>query len=155
MKSSLFFVSSDYILAQEVATKVANFFDMRIFDTIGMFEFDHSPRKIQEVLDEFGEEYVNKKMKSVFKMQLDFSDSVLVADLKYLGQTKTFINLIEKQNLIIFINSDNSLTSAEKFNKIELLGSVCDIVVNARNLNLQQVFDETIYEIKKYFNIEA
>ena len=43
-----------------MAKKVAEFFSMRLFDSIEMFEFDHAPRKIDEVVSDFGINYVKK-----------------------------------------------------------------------------------------------
>lgn len=152
MKSNLFFVSNDYALAKSIATKVANFFDMRTFDSVEMFEFDHAPRKIEEVVKEVGFDYVKDKIKSITKMQLDFIDSVFIANLQFL----TLNSALCSKNLIVYINRENKLlTDVEKFNKIELLANDCDVAINAKMLNEDEIFEEVIFQIKKYYHIEA
>lgn len=155
MKTKLFFVADNYNTAKLLASKVAKFFDMRIFDSVEMFEFDHSPRKIDEVLKELGENYVKKEMKSIIRMQLDFNEAVFVADLKYINQMASFLEEIKSQNLIIYVNINNKLTENEKFNKIELLTDVCDIAINAIDLSEDDLFNEVVLHIKNYYHIEA
>ena len=153
MKNNLFFVASEQRVARVVASKVAVFFDMRLFDSVEMFEFDHSPRKIDEVACEFGEEYVKKEMKSIAKMQLDFDDALFVADIKYLDSLKDLHCSIQQKNLVIFLNNKN--INLDKLAKIEFLRDCCDLAIDVTNLSDEQCFENVVNEIKAFYKIEV
>ena len=151
MKNNLFFVASDYDVARKLSKRVAVFFDMRIFDSIEMFEFDHTPRKINEVFNEFGESYIQKQMRSIVKMQLDFSDSVFVFDSKYLSCLDDLYKDVISQNLVIFLNNKNNYIDIKT--KINLLTNCCDIAVDATNIEEDELFENILSEIKTHYNL--
>ena len=151
MKNNLFFVASDYDVARKLSKRVANFFDMRIFDSIEMFEFDHTPRKIDEVLSEFGESYIKKQMRSIVKMQLDFSDSVFVFDSKYLSCFDDLFEDVISQNLVIFLSDKNN--SIDTKSKLKLLINCCDIAVDATDIEEDMLFENILSEIKMHYNL--
>lgn len=157
MKNNLFFVANDYNNAKFVASSVAEFFDMRLFDSVEMFEFDHTPRKIEDVLNDFGYEYVNKKMKSIVKMQLDFDDSVFVGDLTFLEGWRCLFDDIKSKNLVIFLNdkTKSNITTQAKQKKIEFLGSCCDLAIEISGLKLKDAVEKIVTEIKSFFNYEV
>lgn len=157
MKNNLFFVAIDYELAKNTAIKVAEFFAMRLFDSVEMFEFDHTPRKINEVLNDFGIDYVKKEMKSVVRMSLDFDEVVSVADFDYLDCWKELFKKIQQKYLVIFLSDINNenLTQIEKLNKMNFLTNCCDLAIDVKNLPDEKIFDKIINEIKTYFNCEV
>ena len=153
MKNNLFFVASEQRVAKDVAAKVAEFFAMRLFDAVEMFEFDHVPRKIDEVLTEFGEEYVKKEMRSLAKMQLDFNEAVFVADIRFLNAFEDLYERIQKKNLVVFLNNNNS--ELNKTIKIKFLADCCDVAIDVSGLSDEEIFKKVIDEIKAFYNIEV
>ena len=153
MKNNLFFVASEQRVAKVIAAKVAEFFAMRLFDSIEMFEFDHAPRKIDEVIDEFGIDYVKKEMKSIAKMQLDFDEAVFVADIRFLDALEDLYVRIQTKNLVVFLNDKHSKLNQNI--KLNFLSDCCDIAVDVSDLSDEIAFSNVVSEIKAFYNIEV
>lgn len=156
MKNSLFFVANDYIIAKENAKRVADFFSMRLFDTIEMFEFDHSPRTINEVIKDFGSDYVRKELKSILNMGLEFEDIVIVADFNYIDCFNSLYQKANDKSLVIYLNDKDIKISDDLRNqRLGFLKDACDLALDITNKDDNQVFDEIINSIKTYFNYEG
>ena len=108
MKNNLFFVAYEYEMSKNIASEVAEFFSMRLFDSIEMFEFNNVPRKLEDVLTECGRAYVEKKMRSIVKMEFDFNDAVFVAPFDYFDGWSSLCEQIKERNLVVFLNDKNN-----------------------------------------------
>ena len=155
MKNNLFFVAYDYNLSKMLATKTAEFFAMRLFDSVEMFEFDHAPRKINEVVSEYGRQYVLKKMKSIIKMELDFDEAVFACNFDVLSECVDLFDDIKSKNLVIFLSDKNLENQDEnlKQKKLKFLTDCCDVAIETKNLTNEKIFELVIEEIKDFFNI--
>ncbi len=154
MKTSLFFVSEDYLLLKSVATNVAGFFAMRIFDSTEMFEFDNSPRTIDEVFAEYDKEYAEKEFCGTIKMGLDFDEVAIVFDARFLQKIKSLYKKISAQCLVVYLKTDVKTTDLSLF-KLDFLASACDIAVDAKKMNVQQISERVVDEIKAFYELEA
>ena len=153
MKNNLFIVASINKQAKVQAAKVAEFFSMRLFDAVEMFEFDHAPRKLDEVCKEFGEDYVKKEMKKIAKMQLDFDEAVFACDIRYLDAIESIYSKIKEKNLVIFLNDNKAETN--KLLRLGFLCDCCDIAIDVTNISAEDVFARLIDEIKGFYGIEV
>ncbi len=106
MKENLMVVCYDYALSRRIAKSLADFFDMRFFDMFDMFNFNNAPHTLSELLKNSGREYVDKKMRSVLKTELDFSGSVFVVEPKILGLNGDLFEKIKSSNLVLFLKRD-------------------------------------------------
>ncbi len=156
MKNNLFFMAQEYKISKSVATKVAEFFSMRLFDSVEMFEFDNAPRKIDEVMTDFGRDYVKKEMRSIAKMQLDFDDAVFVADFRFLDAYKDIYAKIQSRNLVIFLSDKTQGVGSKEIviEKLCFLSDCCDLAIDVSCLSNQEIFDKVILEIKKFYGLE-
>ncbi len=156
MKNNLFIVASDYGVAKTVSKTVADFFSMRLFDVVEMFEFDNAPRTIAEVASEFGDDYVKKEMRSTVKMGFDFDDSVMAINIENLGCFVDLYGKISQKYLVIFL-SDKSvcLSPAVNLSKMMFLANLCDIAIDVSGKSPAEIHDETVSEITKYFGVEV
>lgn len=157
MKKNLFFVAYDYGMSKIVAAEVADFFAMRLFDSIEMFEFNNVPRKLDDVLAECGREYVEKKMKSIIKMEFDFDDAVFVAPFEYFGGWSHLCKEINDRNLVFFLNDNaNENVDAQKsYDKLKFLTECCDIAIDISDLQKEEICDKVVSEIKSFYNLEV
>lgn len=156
MKNNLFFVAYDYDMSKNVAKIVAEFFAMRLFDAIEMFEFNNVPRKLDDVLAECGRGYVEKKMKSIVKMEFDFDDAAFVAPFEYFGAWSVLCDKIKEHNLVIFLNDKTmkNISEEKQINKLKFLSECCDIAVEISDLSIEDIANKVINEIKQFFNLE-
>ena len=156
MKNNIFFVAEDYNISKFAAKQVAQFFSMRIFDSIEMFEFDHAPRSLDEVIKQFGRDYVKKEMCSIAKMQLDFDEAVFVADMQFLDAYSLIFNKIKQHNLVVYL-SDNTKSEKNKesiIQRLNFLADCCDLAINVSCLPKDKIFDKVILEIKNFYGLE-
>lgn len=156
MKNNLFIISQDYEKSRVISKKVAEFFSMRLLDSIEMFEFDNSPRNIGEVCEEFGRDYIKKEMSSIAKMQLDFDDAIFVGDYEYLDSYNEIANKIKQKNLVIFLSdkSNENKQNENVYDKLKFLADCCDVAIDISCLPNEEIFDKVIIEIKKFYGIE-
>ena len=78
MKENMMVICYDYGLSRKISKSLAEFLDMRLFDMLEMFLFDNSPHRLTDVINMSGEEYAAKKMRDVFKTELDLSELSLL-----------------------------------------------------------------------------
>lgn len=175
MKRNLLVSSYDYELSKQVAKKLADGFSMRFFDQKELFEFDHVPRTLGEVCNEFGIEYVQKKLRSIVKGELDFDDAVMVADLSFIEYCVDLFYKIKLSNFIVFLYKDierevdelsfkdyrfdsekqlfvpdkDKLEQRESAMKLEL----ADIVVDITSKTIDEIVDEIVDKIKNYYSV--
>lgn len=175
MKQNLLVISYDYDLSKRLAEKLADVFSMRVFDQIELFEFDHIPRKIGDVLQEKGKEYVDKKMRSLLKMELDFDDAVFVCLMSVVDDIDELAFKVNLSNFIVFLNKDidaeikeiqdkqfDSQIEKEYFSctkeqlairKQKIAESLSDAVVNVSGLSDDQIVENVIKQIKEYYSV--
>lgn len=157
MKNNLFIISQDYEKAKAVSKKVAEFFSMRLLDSIEMFEFDNSPRKIGEVVSDFGRDYTKKEMRSIARMQLDFDDALFVGNYDYLDAYNELSDKINQKNLVVFLNDNNGVSQQGENSlceKLKFLADCCDVAIDISCLPNEEIFDKVIVEIKNFYGIE-
>ena len=175
MKRNLLVSSYDYDLSKQVAKALAEGFSMRFFDQKELFEFDHVPRTFGEVCNEIGEEYVQKKLRSIIKGELEFDDAVMVADMCFVDNCADLFYKIKLSNFIVFLYKDidteveelsqrvhtceaekhlivpsqDKLMQRESAMKMEL----ADIVVDVNKKTTMQIVDEIVDKIKNYYSV--
>jgi len=119
MKQNMLVVSYDYQLSKSVAKSLAEVFSMRFFDQRELFEFDHVPLSFADTLKQNGIEYIKKKFKSILKMELDFTDSVMACDICFADNAEDLFYNINQSNFVIYLKqntTDAELLSLEKQN---------------------------------------
>ncbi len=172
MKENLMVVCYDYGLARRVSRSLAEFLDMRFFDMFDMFRFDNAPNSLTDIIKNGGTEYALKKMRSVFKTELDISGAVFVAEPKMLGLNQDLYEKLKACNLVLYLKSDykdeyvarekvpfNSSIDKEFF-KLELdeifeIGmnidnNLADIVIEIDGLNFEQVKEKVIKTLESF-----
>ncbi len=106
MKQNLLVVSYDYDLTRQISAKLADEFSMRIFDQRELFEFDHIPRTFSDVVKLNGKEYVQRKYRSILKMELDFDNALFVADSSFAENCFDLFYKIKLSNFVVFLFKD-------------------------------------------------
>ena len=162
----------DYALARRIAGNLAEFLDMRYFDMIDMFNFNNAPYSLIDILKINGSKYVDKKMRSVLKTELDFSGVVFVVEPKVLAKNQDLFQELKTCNLVLFLKRDfkddfvvreitHFKTDEEKeyFNlQLDELSesglifqnSLADIVVDIDNLNYEQIKEKVKQELENF-----
>ena len=175
MKQNLLVLSYDYELSKRLAENLASAFSMRVLDSIELFEFDHIPFSFGEILEKNGIEYVMKKMKSIFKMELDFDDAVFVANINMADNCFDLFYKIKLSNFVILLKKDAKTESLELEKKgfkteiekeffvssetdlklrEEVIEKNCaDAVVDITNLSDDEIVDKIIDKIKNYYSV--
>ena len=175
MKQNLLVISYDYDLSKQLAEKLSETFSMRVFDQIALFEFDHSPRTLGNVFAEHGRDYVNKKFRSLLKMELDFDDAVFVCDLSIADHSEDLFFKINLSNFVIFLHknvdieieqiNNKTYKSAEERNffvctKEELLAReqkiseyCADVNIDITGIDEDKILEVIISEIKGYYSV--
>lgn len=177
MKQNILVVSYNYKLSQKIAKNLAEIFSMRYFDQLELFEFDHIPRRFEDVLSENGEDYVLKKLRSITKMQLDFSDSVYCCDMSFVSNCDDLFYKINLNNFVVFLKKDNTITELQDLETIEyktnlakqffikneqtlrnrkkqVAENLADIIVDVTNLSEEEITDRIVDDIKNYYYVK-
>ena len=169
MKRNLMVLSYDYDLSKELAKILAETFSMRFFDQIEMFNFHNVPRDVSTMYKECGEDYTKKKLRSVVKMEIDFDDSVFVADIGLVDNCSDLFLKLKHSNFIIFLYKDTAdeindlkskeyATSEEKAlfssdenlltkRKLIVSSELADSRVNITGLSIDEIINEVIASI--------
>ncbi len=163
MRKNILIVCYNYALSRRVASVVAERLDMRSFDMYEMFKFNNAPNTLEEILKINGKDFVDKKMRSVLKSELDFLGVVFVADAKVLLKNEDLFVALKETNNILLLKNDfktefsqrenisflsdvekdyfsfelDELFDAEKF----LEAKLADFVVDLNNLSYSQIID--------------
>ena len=174
MKENLMVICYDYALARRIAGNLAEFLDMRYFDMIDMFNFNNAPYSLIDILKINGPKYVDKKMRSVLKTELDFSGVVFVVEPKVLAKNQDLFDKLKVCNLVMFLKRDikddfvvreitQFKTDEEKEyfnlqldelseNSLIFQNTLADIVVDIDNLNYEQIKDKVKQELENFAN---
>ena len=175
MKQNLLLTSYDYDVSKRLASELAESFSMRVLNQIELFEFDNMPNTFKDVLEKNGIEYVKKEMNSIIKMELDFDDTVFVANINFADTMKDMFYKIKLSNFVILLKKDIEQEIKEledkifeteeekKFfvsNRVELekreyvLTQDCaDIVVDITNLSDEEIIENIVDKIKNYYSV--
>ena len=103
MKQNILVVSYDYKFSRMIASELASLFSMHLFDEIELFEFDHIPRTLDEVLESQGKEYVLKKLRSIVKSEIEFDDAVFVADISFADNCFDLFYRLKLSNFVVLL----------------------------------------------------
>lgn len=108
--------SYDYELSKRLAKRLAGVFSMRVLDQIEMFNFDHIPLSLEDVLQKNGEAYVKKELRSIVQMEDDFDNVSFVTDISFADNCEDLFYKIKLSNFVIFLykNLDNELEELNK-----------------------------------------
>ena len=175
MKQNLLVVSFDYELSKKVAKALAEGFSMRYFDQIELFEFDHVPRNLSQVCEEFGTAYVQKELRSIVETELDFDDAVFVVDMSFVDYCHDLFYKIKLSNFVVMLkkNIESELDElSKKTYKNESVKSLiypdddihmqremsiridlADVEVDVTGKNQMQIVDEIVDKIKNYYSV--
>lgn len=175
MKQNLLLTSYDYDVSKRLAGELAESFSMRVLNQIELFEFDNMPNTFKDVLEKNGLDYVKKEMNSIIKMELDFDDTVFVANINFADTMQDLFYKIKLSNFVILLKKDIEQeikeleckkfeTEEEKCffvsNRIELekreqilIQDCADIVVDITNLTDEQIVENIVDKIKTYYSV--
>lgn len=175
MKQNILIVGYDYNVSKRLAEQLADTFGMRTLDMINMFEFDNIPNTFEDVLKISGKDYVEKELRSILKMELDFDNVVFVSWLKSLDGLEDLIYRVKLSNFIILIkkdiedelleleNEEYSNESIKEFFKLtkediikhenQIEKNCADIVVDISNLTNSEIVQKIIDKIKNYYSV--
>lgn len=176
MKQNMLITSYDYALSRRISEKLAEEFSMRYMDEVELFEFDHIPFTFAEIYRKNGEEYINKKFRSIMKMELDFDGVVFSADMSFADTCEDFLYRIKLSNFVILLckddKSEEESLAEKKYNSPEEKRFCCvdretlmrrkgiikrncaDISIDISGLSDESVVDEVKEQIKKYYRID-
>lgn len=145
---------------------------MRLFDMLEMFLFDNSPHRLTDVINMSGEEYAAKKMRDVFKTELDLSGVVFAAEPKMLGLNQDLFEKIKENNFILFLkrNYKNDYIFRENMafksqadkdffkleidelteNALNIENNLADIVIDIDGLVYDQIKEKVLKTLETY-----
>lgn len=175
MKQNLLITGYDYELSRQIANRLAEVFSLRVFDQLELFEFDHLPRTLSDVLEEKGREYVDKKFNSILKMELDFDDAVFVCSLSVADNIDELSYKVGLSNFVILLFKDSDEAVNDLINKKyksshekdffccskeqllmrehKILSGCADASVDIGNKTIDEICDEIIDKIKHYYSV--
>lgn len=175
MKQNILIIGYDYNVSKQLAEELADVFGMRTLDMISLFEFDNIPNTFEDVLKISGKTYVEKELRSILKMELDFDNVVFVSWLKTLDGLEDLIYKVKLSNFVILIKKDieSELTELEnkeyssenikdffKLTKTDIVKhenmiekNCADIVIDISNLTNAEIIQKIIDKIKNYYSV--
>lgn len=170
MKNNLALICYDNALSRRIANALSEQYDMRYFDMYDMFGFDNAPYSFAEVLKMNGEDYVDKKMRSILKSEFSFSNAILIADIKVLYKNQDLFEKFSENNLVLFLKGDFKTEFAQREHAffrseeekeyfslpIDILAeteqkieqNLADIKINIDDLNYNQIKDKIVEILK-------
>ena len=175
MKQNMLVTSYDYGVSKRLAEKLADVFSMRTLDMISLFDFDHYPNTFNDVLKINGREYIEKELRAILKMELDFDNVVFVANMGFADKHEDLFYKIKLSNFVILLKKDiesevlelqskqfetkeqQEFFSADKETLLKqehIIEKECaDIVVDISNLTDEEIVDKIIDKIKNYYSV--
>lgn len=175
MKQNILIVSYDYEFSKQIAKRIAETFSMRLFDELELFLFDHMPRTYDEIMTTLGKDYIYNKLKWIVNSAVEFVDIVFVADINFTDYCEQIFDKLKVANFIIILtkpiekkikelNNKKYWSKAEKelflldeetLEKKEekIIQDLADIVIEADDLNEDQIVDEIVNKIKEFYNV--
>ncbi len=117
MKQNIMVISYDYTLSKNISNMLAESFNMRAFDQLELFEFDHIPRSFEEVLQIEGKEYIYKKFRSIIKMELEFDNASFAADISLADNCEDIFYKIKLSNFVILLYKPTEVELSEVSSK--------------------------------------
>ena len=175
MKQNMLVTSYDYDVSKRLAEKLADVFSMRTLDMISLFDFDHYPNTFNDVLKINGREYIEKELRSILKMELDFDNVVFVTNMGFADKHEDLFYKIKLSNFVILLKKDIESEVIElqnkQFNTKEqkdffsanretlvsqehIIEKECaDIVVDISNLTDEEIIENIIDKIKNYYSV--
>lgn len=175
MKQNMLVTSYDYDVSKRLAEKLADVFSMRTLDMISLFDFDHYPNTFNDVLKINGREYIEKELRSILKMELDFDNVVFVTNMGFADKHEDLFYRIKLSNFVILLKKDIESEVIElqnkQFNTKEqkdffsanretlisqehIIEKECaDIVVDISNLTDEEIVENIIDKIKNYYSV--
>lgn len=175
MKQNLLVISYDYDLSKRLAVRLADVFSMRVFDQLELFEFDHTPRTLGDVVSEKGKEYVNKKLRSLLKMELEFDDAVFVCNLSVADNSEDLFFKVKLSNFVVFLYKNANIEMEEIVKKTyrsdsereffvctkeellmrehKVVSECADASIDITGLNDDEILENIIEKIKNYYSV--
>ena len=175
MKQNMLVTSYDYEVSKRLAEKLAEVFSMRTLDMISLFDFDHHPNTFNDILKINGKDYIEKELRSILKMELDFDNVVFVANMGFADKHEDLFYKIKLSNFVILLKKDIESELIELKNKHfatkeqqdfftadretllkqeHIIEKECaDIVVDITNLEDDEIIEKIIDKIKIYYSV--
>ena len=169
MKQNLMILCYDYELSKSVANILSDYFSMRVLDETEMFDFDFSPRTLNEILELYGEEFVLKKFRKIASSHYDYEGIIFISHLKIINLCREKFEIFNEKTFTIFLEIDKDkkyeiykTNSASLFFKdtknfeLEeefLKNNLADVSIDAYNKSVEEISSIVINSIKKYYNI--
>ncbi len=108
MKQNILITGQNYDLSIEVAKSLAEKLNFMVLNQIELFEFDHIPRSFGEVLKSEGKDYVDKKLRSIMKSELDYEKTIFVCPLASIRGSQEILYKVKYNNVVVLIENENS-----------------------------------------------
>lgn len=171
MVKNIVIVGLDRDITRPVAEILAEQLQMHFLDTIELFEFDHIPRSLSEILVEQKEKYYRKKEVNIMRYASGFENTVIHSESGFVLEEDT-TKIIKQNCLLIYlylpakrvkeniskkVYKDDairrffniSLAKIEK--RHEILNKCCDIKVNVADKSVLKIVSGLIRAMDKYF----
>lgn len=173
MKENILIVSYDQVLSRQIADKLAEFFSMRVFSAIELFEFDNIPRTLDEMIAIRGIDYVKDELAGIIKFSTDYQNVVFVSDLSMHETCRQFMSKIIASYIVVILKDDiekevsylenKQFGEYEKelylYNRQELeiaensISELADVVVGVHGRPANEIVGEIVSAIKTIYNV--
>lgn len=167
-------VGMDIDFVERVSKMLAEQFDMYYLDSTELYRFDIQPYTLSFVLKKMGMEYFREQQMGTMKYVSSFSNTVITVESGALLYQKN-LDMLTKDALLVYIRMDEHTLnkrlqnrdyfSREEYNffclnkreiltRDEVLQNICEVCVDAGELDERTCLDILITEIKKYYGVE-
>lgn len=166
MKQNLVILCYDYNLSKLISKSLSEYFLMRVLDETELFDFDYSPRSIEDLISMFGLDFVMEKFCKIAGSHCDYENIIFISHLKIMNNCAKKFDKFKENSLIILIESDFQdlenidnpifILNENEFNQVQdnLQNSLADICIENVDLSFDELNKTIIEEIKNYYRIE-
>lgn len=165
MKHNLMLVSNDYELSKQIADEIADYFEVRVLDELELLAFDFAPTSIDELYENFGKDFILKKLSKIALSQCEFENVLFLSHFETLNHLDLLAQKVKENDLIIVLYSDTkSLESKSISSNIfslkfedDFLENIkqkfSDIFINLGEIPKSQIVNQIIEKIKDFYNL--
>jgi len=164
-------VGMDIDFVERVSKMLAEQFDMYYLDSTELYRFDIQPYTLSFVLKKMGMEYFREQQMGTMKYVSSFSNTVITVESGALLYQKN-LDMLTKDALLVYIRMDEHTLnkrlqnrdyfSREEYNffclnkreiltRDEVLQNICEVCVDASELDERTCLEILTTEIKKYY----
>lgn len=173
MKNNIAIVCLDRAMSRSTAQMLSEQLGMRIFDMRELFEFDHKPSTVKDILIKYGATYFREKNAKILRYAAKFNNVVINVDTDVFYKKNTVnpvkencliiylhisatrvLNIIDKEEYCCYKEKSLYALSKEKLNtRIETIRSQADIEVNVSSSSCFKASADILRAINKFYNV--